>query len=77
VQDGVNVEPPTHLVSQLKNSHKTLIDMHKNKVIGMLMKTSRGGFMVQTEKLRDWNPGAGSPKSALSERRDFIPKTRR
>jgi hypothetical protein len=33
--------------------------------------------MVQMEKLRDWNPAIDLPKSALSERRDFIPKTRR
>jgi len=33
--------------------------------------------MVQPEQLRDWNPAAGSPTSGLSERRDFIPKTRR
>jgi len=46
-------------------------------MLGMLMKISRPGFMVQPEKLRDWNPAVGSPKSALSERRDFIPKTRR
>jgi hypothetical protein len=77
VQDGVNVGAPTHLVSQLENSYKALIGFNKNMVIGMLIKTSRCRSMVQTEKLRDWNPAIDLPKSALSERRDFIPKTRR
>jgi hypothetical protein len=54
-----------------------MISFNKNKIIGMLIKISRCGIMVQAEKLRDWNQAAGSPKSALSERRDFIPKTRR
>jgi hypothetical protein len=64
-------------VSQLPDLHKLLIGFDKNMVIGMLMKTSRCGFVVQPEKLRDWNPAIDLPKSALSERRDFIPKTRR
>jgi hypothetical protein len=67
----------THSVSQAANSHNLLNQKEKNIMIGMLMTISRCGFMVQPEKLRDWNPAVGSPKSALSERRDFIPKTRR
>jgi hypothetical protein len=73
----VNVGRLTHLVSQLHNLYKPLIQLDKHMVVGMLMKTSRCAFMVQAEKLRDWNPAIDLPKSALSERRDFIPKTRR
>jgi hypothetical protein len=66
-----------HSVSQAANLAKRLKTKEKNIVVGMLMTISRRGFMVQPEQLRDWNPAIGSPKSALSERRDFIPKTRR
>jgi hypothetical protein len=43
----------------------------------MLIKITRCKIMAQTEQLRDWNPADGLPTSELSERRDFIPKTRR
>jgi hypothetical protein len=62
VQDGVNIGAPIRLVSQPTNIIKLLIYLDKNTVVGMLIKTSRCGIMVQMEKLRDWNPADGSPK---------------